>query len=143
MSQGGRSRATRDRAAAPLHDGRAVPDQPTRQALEATATLLQALSYPPRLQIALYVSRGESTPGDLSPQLAMKSTVLAHHLRHLRTAGVLRRHRQGSHVVYTIAPGVSQLLDAAFACAMPPNRAQVATATSSAGTLSDAVLPKA
>ena len=98
-----------------------MSDQPSRPTVEAAAALLRALSYLPRLQIALQVKPRESTPSDLGAQLSMEQPALAHHLRHLRTAGVVRRQRRGSHVVYTIAPGIGEVLDAAFACLAPPS----------------------
>jgi DNA-binding transcriptional ArsR family regulator len=90
-------------------------DQPPRERLEMTAALLQALAYPPRLEIVLALRRQESTPTALGARLPMTQTVISHHLRHLKMVGVLRRRRQGSFVVYSIAPGVDALLRAALA----------------------------
>jgi ArsR family transcriptional regulator len=98
----------------------AMLDPPSGQTVEEAATLFRALSHGPRLRIVLSLGQDECTPGDLSTRLTMDLTAVAHHLRQLRTAGVVRRQRRGSHVFYRIAPGVATLLDAAFALFVAP-----------------------
>jgi DNA-binding transcriptional ArsR family regulator len=91
-----------------------APEPPSRERVEAAAALMQALSYAPRLEIVLAIQRRECTPTELGSQLSLTPTVISHQLRHLNMVGALRRRRNGSHVVYSIAPGIDALLRAAL-----------------------------
>ena len=95
-------------------EGCVIVSEPDVARLESVAVLLRALSYPPRLRIAMAIRDRALTPRGLSTALPMETTTVAHHLRHLRHAGVVRRERRGSSVVYVIAPGAGRLLDLLF-----------------------------
>jgi DNA-binding transcriptional ArsR family regulator len=90
---------------------------PGDECIEAAANLLAAMSYPLRMRIVLYLLDREATGGDLSRALDVEHTLLAHHLRRLRTAGLIHRRRIGNHVRYGTASHAIDLIRAAIACA--------------------------
>jgi DNA-binding transcriptional ArsR family regulator len=45
---------------------------------------------------------GEQTPGALAAAIRLESTLVAHHLRYLREARLIRRQRRGRHVYYAL-----------------------------------------
>ncbi len=89
----------------------------TDERLEVAASILDAISYPLRLRIAICLIDREATGGELSDEFGTSYPALARHLRLLRVAGVLRRRRDGSHVWYATAPAAVDLIRAAIACA--------------------------
>jgi ArsR family transcriptional regulator len=90
---------------------------PSDDCVELSATILQALSYPLRMRIVLHLLEREATGGELAQKLRVNQTVLAHHLRHLRVAGLIQRRRIGNHVRYGAAPPVADVVRAAITCA--------------------------
>lgn len=90
---------------------------PSDECIDIAAATLAALSYPLRLRIVLHLLHGEATGGDLSRTLGVDHTLLAHHLRRLRTAGIVHRRRIGNHVLYGTAPLAIDLIRSTIACA--------------------------
>jgi DNA-binding transcriptional ArsR family regulator len=102
-----------DRQLAQLYD-----ELSTEDAVVGAATVLQALSYPLRLRIVLHLLVwGEATGGQLSRELGVSHPLLAHHLRQLRLAGLIRRRRLGGQVAYHTIPATADLIRATVACA--------------------------
>ncbi|MEV6349087.1 metalloregulator ArsR/SmtB family transcription factor [Actinoplanes sp. NPDC051851] len=71
---------------------------------------LQGMAYEHRLHILMLLRASESTPGTLSENASVHPTAIAHHLRHLLDAGLVRRRREGRHVYYRLADEATVLL---------------------------------
>ena len=80
--------------------------------LEHAAEALRAMAYGHRLHLLLHLLRvGEQTPGALAAALELEPTLVAHHLRCLRDARLIRRQRRGRNVFYSLeGPATSQLI---------------------------------
>jgi DNA-binding transcriptional ArsR family regulator len=86
----------------------AAPRQPDD--IDAAVTVLRAMAYEHRLRILLHLLHGEATAAALSAALVLDPTGLAHHLRHLRTARLIHRQRNGQHVRYRLDDDARPLL---------------------------------
>ena len=114
-------RITPGAASAPAH---AVP----RDVAERAVPVLRALADPLRLEIvsALAAAPGGRLPvGDIASLTELAGPTVSHHLRSLRTAGVVTAERRGTWVFYSLVPGMgrvaSGLMDAlAHAASTPP-----------------------
>ena len=69
----------------------AKPDQRAR--LEQRARMHAALGEPVRLAVVDHLALGDTSPGELGRALALPTNLLAHHLRVLEEAGLVRRVR--------------------------------------------------
>ena len=56
-----------------------------------------------RLRIVLACLEQQRTVGELANGLTLSPSLVSQHLRHLRTAHILKRRREGKHVYYTAA----------------------------------------
>jgi ArsR family transcriptional regulator len=77
------------------------------------AVKLKALSDPVRLRLLSVVAShtgGEACVCDLSAGIELSQPTISHHLKVLRTAGLLDSERRGSWVYYRIIPGALQQL---------------------------------
>jgi DNA-binding transcriptional ArsR family regulator len=104
----------------PSTDVRAAsaPDRfPSDECIEVAATMLAAMSYPLRMRIVLHLLHREATGKDLCRALGVDHALLAHHLRCLRTAGIVHRRRIGSHVLYGTTSPAADLVRATIAYA--------------------------
>ena len=70
--------------------------------LERAAEALRAMAYDHRLHLLLLLQDGEQTPGALAIAVDLESTLVAHHLRCLRDARLIRRQRRGRNVFYSL-----------------------------------------
>ena len=91
----------------------------TAEAATELARQLKALSDPVRLRLLSVVAShagGEACVCDLSVGIELSQPTISHHLKVLRTAGLLDSERRGSWVYYRVVPGalqeLSQLLGA-------------------------------
>lgn len=82
------------------------------------STKLKALSDPVRLRLLSVVTShagGEACVCELSAGIELAQPTISHHLKVLRTAGLLDSERRGSWVYYRVVPGslqqLSSLLD--------------------------------
>ncbi len=89
------------------------------QAAAELVVKLKALSDPMRLRLLSVVAShagGEACVCDLSVGIELTQPTISHHLKVLRTAGLLDSERRGSWVYYRVVPQalqqLSQLLDA-------------------------------
>jgi ArsR family transcriptional regulator len=89
----------------------------TAQAATELAGQLKALSDPVRLRLLSVVAShtgGEACVCDLSVGIELSQPTISHHLKVLRTAGLLDSERRGSWVYYSVVPEalrqLSQLL---------------------------------
>lgn len=83
------------------------------QAAAQLSTKLKALSDPVRLRLLSVVAShggGEACVCDLSTGIDLAQPTISHHLKVLRTAGLLDSERRGSWVYYHIVPDALQQL---------------------------------
>jgi DNA-binding transcriptional ArsR family regulator len=83
-------------------------------AAEAAASRAKALADPTRLSLAaaLRDADGELCVCDLSWVAERSEKLVSHHVRVLRTAGLLRSRREGKMVMYSLTDAGRALLDA-------------------------------
>jgi ArsR family transcriptional regulator, arsenate/arsenite/antimonite-responsive transcriptional repressor len=85
----------------------------SEQAATELARKLKALSDPGRLRLLSVVashSGGEACVCDLSAGIELSQPTISHHLKVLRTAGLLDCERRGSWVYYRVVPQALQQL---------------------------------
>ena len=70
------------------------------------ADLLKALGDDTRLRVVKYLLEGERHAGELQTDLGIEQSLLSHHLRLLRNAGIVESERDGKAVLYRLAPPV-------------------------------------
>jgi DNA-binding transcriptional ArsR family regulator len=76
---------------------------PTQQDLERIVVALRGMAYEPRFRILFMLTLvTESSPADLTAALPLDGTIVAHHLRHLLDAKLIRRQRRGRRVFYAL-----------------------------------------
>jgi ArsR family transcriptional regulator len=68
--------------------------------------LLKALADETRLAVVCELMRGERHAGELLVATGVEQSLLSHHLRQLREAGIVESERDGKSVLYRLAPGV-------------------------------------
>lgn len=78
--------------------------------LERAVTVLRGMAYEHRLHILVVLTDGEQTAGALADALATDPAVLAHHLRALRAARLIRRRRRGRNVFYSLTSAATEQL---------------------------------
>jgi ArsR family transcriptional regulator, virulence genes transcriptional regulator len=84
---------------------------PTDRDLERIVAALRGMAYEPRFRILMLLStRPESTPVDLTDALPLDGTIVAHHLRHLLEARLIRRRRRGRRVFYALTDEATRRL---------------------------------
>ncbi|GAB2600365.1 hypothetical protein Aab01nite_65320 [Paractinoplanes abujensis] len=70
--------------------------------LDRAVDALRGLAYGSRLHIVALLREGEKTPSVLAASIGAHQSAVAHHLRNLVDAGLLRRRRQGRHLFYSL-----------------------------------------
>jgi len=70
------------------------------------AALLKALADETRLTVVRALMNGERHVGALVDELDIEQSLLSHHLRSLRDAGIVESQRDGKAVLYRLAKGV-------------------------------------
>lgn len=78
------------------------PPGHTGPTLERAVIVLRGMAYEHRLHILMLLRTGERTPGELAEAIPADATAVAHHLRFLKDARLIRRHRRGRNVFYTL-----------------------------------------
>lgn len=71
------------------------------------ADLLKVLSDPTRLSVVRKLTAGPQRVGELNDTLGVEQSLLSHHLRVLREAGVVTTQRDGKSVVYSLSKSFS------------------------------------
>lgn len=90
------------------------------------AAVFKALADPVRLQLFSLIashSGGEACVCDISPAVDVSQPTISHHLKVLRTAGLLESERRSSWVYYRVVPAALELV----AGALLPLTAEVAS----------------
>lgn len=70
------------------------------------ASLLKVLADPTRLAIVEQLMDGPRHVGEVNRVLGVEQTLLSHHLRVLREAGLVTAEREGKALLYQLAPEV-------------------------------------
>lgn len=78
-------------------------------------TAFQALGDENRLRILRALEEGEHCVCELQSTLALGQSLLSHHLRVLREAGLVRDRREGRWIYYALAPEALQHVEDAVA----------------------------
>ncbi len=72
--------------------------------LELMASILKAISHPLRLEIIeLLEDREALSVAEIRDQIDAEQSLLSHHLIKMKDKGVLKSHRKGRHIYYTLA----------------------------------------
>jgi DNA-binding transcriptional ArsR family regulator len=88
-------------------------EAPATEELERTAGRAKALADPTRLAVAIALARGgELCVCDLAWVVERSEKLISHHVRALKTAGLVRRRRDGKMVMYALTEDGLALLDA-------------------------------
>jgi DNA-binding transcriptional ArsR family regulator len=70
------------------------------------ADILKVLADETRLAVVRQLLNGPRRVGEINEELQVESTLLSHHLRVLREAGIVTGEREGKAVLYRLAPTV-------------------------------------
>ncbi|MFO1040657.1 MAG: metalloregulator ArsR/SmtB family transcription factor [Planctomycetaceae bacterium] len=70
------------------------------------ADRLRVLSDETRLMVVKQLMHGPKHVGEINSVMNVESTLLSHHLKVLRDAGLVQAQRDGKAVLYQLAPGV-------------------------------------
>ena len=85
--------------------------EPTQRDLERVVVALRGMAYEPRFRILVMLSLvTEASPADLTGALPLDGTIIAHHLRHLLEAKLIRRQRRGRRVFYALTDEATRRL---------------------------------
>jgi len=79
------------------------PDLLSEETVAAMAEIYKALADPTRLRILALLFDGERSVGDLADHLAVSQSAVSHQLRILRAMDIVRYHRDGREVFYSLA----------------------------------------
>lgn len=71
------------------------------------AQKLKVLSDPTRLTVLELLMAGPRHVGEIGDHLGIEQSLLSHHLKVLREAGMVQAKRDGKAVLYSLAPGVA------------------------------------
>ncbi len=75
----------------------------SEEAILQMAESFKALSDPTRLQILALLFTGERTVGDIADHLEVSQSAVSHQLRILRSLNIVRYHKEGREVYYSLA----------------------------------------
>ncbi|MEI8383385.1 MAG: metalloregulator ArsR/SmtB family transcription factor [Planctomycetota bacterium] len=70
------------------------------------ANRLRVLADETRLMVVKQLMHGPKHVGEINSVMNVESTLLSHHLKVLRDAGLVQAQRDGKAVLYQLAPGV-------------------------------------
>lgn len=65
-------------------------------------SVLRGMAYEHRLHILMLLRTGVKTPAELTALIGADATAVAHHLRYLKDARLIRRQRRGRNVYYSL-----------------------------------------
>jgi DNA-binding transcriptional ArsR family regulator len=91
--------------------------------LSDAVEVLLGMAYEHRLRILVVLMEGDATPTMLAASLAIDATLIAHHLRHLLVARLVRRRRAGRQVFYGIDIEAATLVSEVLRYVRRPRRA--------------------
>ena len=83
----------------------------TELTVERAVVVLRAMAYEHRLHILIQLRSGEKSPAELAGVIPADATSIAHHLRFLKDARLIRRERRGRNVYYALrSEAISRLI---------------------------------
>lgn len=104
------------------HAPGAVQEVPAAESLDGAADLFRALGDSRRLRLLLRLALGEACVTQLAAAEDEAITTVSARLKALHTARLVKRRRDGKHMVYALADGhIRALLDNALAHAGEPH----------------------
>ncbi len=74
--------------------------------IESCASQLKVLADQTRLTVVRSLMRGPMHVGEINAELGLEQSLLSHHLKVLREAGLVEAERDGKAVLYRLAPTV-------------------------------------
>jgi ArsR family transcriptional regulator len=74
--------------------------------IDSCASVLKVLADETRLAVVELLLEGPKHVGDMNESLGVEQTLLSHHLRVLRDAGLVTSQRNGKQVLYSLAKSV-------------------------------------
>ena len=81
----------------------------TREPEINCAAMLKVLADDTRLDVVRQLMQGPKHVGELNASLPIDQSLLSHHLKILRDAGIVVAQRDGKAVLYSLAPNVEDL----------------------------------
>lgn len=75
-------------------------------AAEPCAAILKALADETRLAVVRQLMSGPKYVAELNQPLELEQSLLSHHLKALREAGIVESQREGKSVLYRLTPGM-------------------------------------
>lgn len=78
------------------------------QSSRSCATLLKVLADETRLAVVRQLMSGPCHVGEINARLGIEQSLLSHHLKTLRRAGLVIARRDGKAVLYSLAPHVEK-----------------------------------
>ncbi len=87
----------------------APSDDPAADEATICADRLKVLADSTRLEVVRLLLEGPQHVGELQRRLEIEQSLLSHHLRVLRGAGLVISERDGKSVLYRVAPDVSDV----------------------------------
>ncbi len=78
------------------------PTEPQGQELEDLIQLFKALGDPSRMKVLFQVGSSEACVSEVASKLNMSESAVSHHLHILRMNGLVRWHREGKTILYTM-----------------------------------------
>lgn len=72
-------------------------------AADDCASVLKVLADDTRLAVVELLMKGPMSVSEINDELQIEQTLLSHHLRTLRNAGLVTTQREGKHVMYSLA----------------------------------------
>jgi DNA-binding transcriptional ArsR family regulator len=70
--------------------------------IERAVVVLRGMAYEHRLHILVLLLDGEKSPAELARSIPAEPTAIAHHLRFMRAAKLVRRRRDGRQAFYAL-----------------------------------------
>ena len=77
------------------------------EVVDDCAAVLKVLADPTRLAVVRQLMSGPQQVNQINEPLQLEQSLLSHHLKVLREAGLVESQRDGKAVLYRLAPGVS------------------------------------
>ncbi len=69
--------------------------------------ILKVLANDVRLRVVQQLLHGAKTVSEINEDLAIEKTLLSHHLKTLRSHGIVRTQREGKSIRYSLSPEVA------------------------------------
>jgi len=69
--------------------------------------ILKVLANDVRLRVVQQLLNGAKTVSEINEDLAIEKTLLSHHLKTLRSHGIVRTQREGKSIRYSLSPEVA------------------------------------